>query len=173
MSNHLIYLSLGSNLGRRRKFLEDAISLLKESGQFRIKAVSPVYETEPVGYTEQSRFLNLALSGESDLEPDELLEVLIEVESSVGRKAEFKNGPREIDIDMLLYDDMIVESDKLRIPHPRLRNREFALRPLLNLNQDLSDPKTNIPYAEYLAEVRGSAGVSIRDDIDFKYLISK
>lgn len=173
MPEHLFYLSLGSNLGHRCKFLEEAINLIKESGQIRIKAVSPVYETEPVGFTDQDSFLNLAVAGESGLEPDELLNVLMEVESAVGKKAEFKNGPREIDIDILLYDDMIVESDKLLIPHPRLRSREFALRPLLSLDQGLNDPKTNVPYAEYLAEVKGSAGVSIRDDIDFRHLVSK
>jgi len=134
------YLSLGSNLGDRLHFLKRAIKKIEESDKVSIKMISSVYETEPVGCENQSWFLNLALEIKTSFDPFPLLEHLLAMEDQMGRKREEKWDPRNIDIDLLLYDNRIVDSDRLTIPHPRMHERRFVLIPLAQIASQLLHP---------------------------------
>ena len=148
------FLSLGSNLGKRLENLERAIDKIGESGQIKVIKVSPVYETEPVGVKGQEWFLNLALEVQTSLEPFALLERLLSIEDQMGRKRDEKWGPRSIDLDILLYDDRIVDSDRLAIPHPRMHERRFVLLPLAQIAPRLLHPRLEKSIEELLASCR-------------------
>jgi 2-amino-4-hydroxy-6-hydroxymethyldihydropteridine diphosphokinase len=139
--SHQIYLSLGSNLGDRLSNLRKAISLLPP--KVSINQQSSVYETEPWGYTDQPTFLNQVIRAETDLEPIDLLALLKSIETSMGRKETFRFGPRLIDLDILFYDDFVMEEPQLTIPHPRITERAFILVPLAEIAPDLRHPILN------------------------------
>lgn len=130
------YLGLGTNLGDREANLEEAIRRLGDLGA--VTARSDVIETEPWGYADQPRFLNMVVSLETDLPPARLLERLKAVESEMGREPTFRYGPRLIDLDILLYGDETVELPGLTIPHPRMAERPFVVEPLLQIAPDLA-----------------------------------
>ena len=132
-----IYLALGSNVGDREENINRAISLLSE--KIKNIKVASFYETEPVGYTKQNKFINTALEGYTELSPLELLKFCQKVEKKVGRIYRFKWGPREIDIDILLYGDLKINSPDLKVPHPLMLDREFVMKPLKELNPDIED----------------------------------
>src|SRR6266481_584035 len=111
VATHNVYLALGSNMGDRRGNLAAALQQLRE--MMEISAISSIYETEPVGYLEQARFLNMVCSGKTGLSAQELLKRVKEVEKSLGRQPTFRNGPRPIDIDILFYDDLCITQDDL------------------------------------------------------------
>jgi 2-amino-4-hydroxy-6-hydroxymethyldihydropteridine diphosphokinase len=136
--SHLTYLGLGSNLGDRQAYLQAALDAMPPD--VRPRRRSPIYETAPWGYTEQADFLNQVVEAETELEPLALLRHLKAIEQRVGRQASFRYGPRQIDIDILLYDDLVFEEDGLSIPHPRLQERAFALKPLADLAPDYLHP---------------------------------
>jgi len=121
----------------------------------RSSVLSTVYETEPLYDTDQPHFLNAVLSGYSLLDPSELLAVTQGVEWKMGRRrsAERRMGPRTLDIDILLYGSAVIETESLVVPHPRMRERGFVLIPLLELCGNLSDPRTGIPFREYLDDL--------------------
>ena len=127
------YLGLGSNLGDRAKYLADAVRLLRTLAGVRVTAISPVYETKPVGLVDQPDFLNLVVAIETDLAPTQLLAGCQGVENALGRKRDVRWGPRTLDIDMLCYGDLISTSPELTVPHPRLAERAFVLVPLATL----------------------------------------
>ncbi|MDK2794675.1 MAG: 2-amino-4-hydroxy-6-hydroxymethyldihydropteridine diphosphokinase [Caldanaerobacter sp.] len=133
-----VYLSLGSNLGDREKYLKEAVKRLKSNKNIVLKKLSPIYETKPVGYLEQDNFLNAAILIETDLTPYELLDVTTSIEAELKRKRTIKWGPRTIDIDILLYDGLILNDEKLTIPHPHMWERAFVLIPLRDINPSLS-----------------------------------
>ena len=134
----LIYLALGSNLGDRARTLENAVTLLgKHLANVRL---SPIYETEPVGYLEQGKFLNAALEGTTELGPRELLNACQEIEKQLGRERIIRNGPRTIDIDILFYGNTLLNEPDITIPHPRLHEREFVLKPLTDICPELVHP---------------------------------
>lgn len=135
---HKIYLGLGSNLGNRAAALEAALAAL--APQVRTLRRSPIYETEPWGLADQPVFLNQVVEAETELEPAELLKLLKATEKELGRQPRTRNGPREIDIDILLYDDLTLEAPGLRVPHPNLQQRAFVLVPLADLAPDLVIP---------------------------------
>jgi 2-amino-4-hydroxy-6-hydroxymethyldihydropteridine diphosphokinase len=137
-----IYLSLGSNLGDREGHLRAAIERLPAE-QVRVLECSRVYETEPVDYTEQGWFLNQVVSGETTLFPMQLLSRLGRVERDLGRVRRMPKGPRTIDIDILFYATAVVETQRLRIPHPRIAERRFVLQPLADLAPELRHPVTH------------------------------
>ncbi|MDP2911973.1 MAG: 2-amino-4-hydroxy-6-hydroxymethyldihydropteridine diphosphokinase [Candidatus Omnitrophota bacterium] len=126
----ICYISIGSNLGDRKANIEDAIQKLKKSGGVRVSKVSNIYETEPVGGPKQGKFLNGAIKIETTLKPEALLKRLLKIEKDLGRKRTVKNGPRTIDLDILLFGDKKIDEPGLKIPHPRMREREFVMKPL-------------------------------------------
>ncbi len=137
---HIVYLALGSNLGDRAENLKEAIASL--SPQMVVKAKSHVYETPPWGYEDQPRFLNQVLKVQTYLGPEPLLKHIKRLEIALGRKASFRNGPRLIDIDILFYDDRVISTPILTIPHPHLHERGFVLLPLMDIAPDLVHPLT-------------------------------
>lgn len=164
----LIYLGLGSNRGDRLAKLHAAIAALTPA--VRARRQSAVYETEPWGYAEQARFLNMALEAETELTPAELLAHIKQVEQQVGRVASFRYGPREIDIDILLYGDQQLELQSelggaehaLQIPHPRLADRAFVLVPLAELAPELPVPGSGRTVGQLLA-AQDASGVHVFD----------
>ena len=131
------FLSLGSNMGDRLEYLSKAIDKIAEIQGCNILNKSRVYETEPWGYENQEAFLNLCISIETSLSPYELLESLQAIELELDRVRKIHWGPRTIDIDILLFDDIICEDDKLTIPHPRMSERAFVLIPLYDIEKNL------------------------------------
>lgn len=127
-----VVIALGSNVGDTLGNLREAVSLLEENGCV-VKSVSRLYQTEPWGYADQDDFLNGALLMETDRDPFALLELTQGIEKGMGRKKLFVNGPRNIDLDILLYEGEYVETEELVIPHPRIAQRMFVLRPLMDI----------------------------------------
>lgn len=136
---HTIYLSLGSNLGDREAQLRAAIAALGPASVTVIK-LSSFYETEPVDYLDQPWFLNSVVQAETDLAPLDLLHALQSIEARLGGKKEFRKGPRKLDVDILLYDDLSISTPELAIPHPRMLFRRFVLAPLAEIAPSLRHP---------------------------------
>jgi 2-amino-4-hydroxy-6-hydroxymethyldihydropteridine diphosphokinase len=134
------FVGIGSNLGDREENLRRAVEQLSAEEGIDVTAVSETRETEPVGPVEQGPFLNAAVRIETGLAPRELLERLLAVEERLGRVREERWGPRTIDLDLLLYDDVSVDEPGLTVPHPRLHERRFALEPLADLAPSLKIP---------------------------------
>jgi 2-amino-4-hydroxy-6-hydroxymethyldihydropteridine diphosphokinase len=149
--DHIVYLALGSNLGNRLANLKNAISNLPP--QMEVKAKSPVYETPPWGYADQPPFLNQTVMARTYLEPEPLLAHLKRLETALGREPGFINGPRVIDIDILFYDDLVIDSPPLAIPHPRLHQRAFVLVPLNDIAPELIHPVLEKSIGELLLDV--------------------
>jgi 2-amino-4-hydroxy-6-hydroxymethyldihydropteridine diphosphokinase len=150
----IAYLGLGSNLGEREALLRSALDAL-QAPELRLRRVSSLYETEPMGLREQAWFLNLVAEFESDLFPRQLLRRCQRVERQLGRKRIVVNGPRTIDIDVLLFGNSVIGTGDLEVPHPRFRERRFVLAPLAELNAGLRDPLTGQSVAELLNNLRG------------------
>lgn len=152
-----VYLGLGSNLGKRHNNLSKAVELL--SPQVNVEVISSFYETDPVGYLEQPRFLNAVLKGTTSLSPWILLAEAKEIERVLGRVPSFPNAPRPIDIDILFYSDIIIDSSNLTVPHPHLEERAFMLVPLTEIAPDLVHPVSGSKVKELLEKVDGLEGV--------------
>ncbi len=146
-----VYLGLGSNMGNRQDNLDRALDFLSQ--RLRVERVSSVYDTEPIGNINQPRFLNLVCQGYTRLAPMELLALAKGVESKLGRTPSKSNAPRPIDVDILFYDDQVIETPELVIPHPRLTERAFVLVPLDEITPDLVHPVTGKTIKELLKEV--------------------
>lgn len=146
------YLSLGSNMGDREQYLQQAIDAL-HGPALRITRISPVYETEPAEVRNQRWFLNLAVEAETDLFPLQLLSRTSRVERELGRKRMTPKGPRTIDIDIILFGNFIIDLPQLTVPHPRFRERRFVLAPLADLAPGLRDPVTRKTVRELLTAV--------------------
>jgi len=134
----LVYLSLGSNVGDREAQLQDAQARLGAAG--RVVAASSFYETEPVEFTEQPWFLNFALALETSNTPQQLMTAILRIEEEMGRRRVQKKGSRPIDIDILLFDDIIMDSTNLTIPHPALHQRRFVLEPMAEIAPEVLHP---------------------------------
>jgi 2-amino-4-hydroxy-6-hydroxymethyldihydropteridine diphosphokinase len=137
----LAYLSLGSNLGNREGNLQEAARQLQALG--RVAAVSSFYETEPVEFTEQPWFLNCAVALETGLSPQELMTAILGIEKAMGRQRAQKKGPRVIDIDILLFRDVALDSAEVTIPHPAMHERRFVLEPLAEIAPEARHPVLN------------------------------
>ena len=145
-----VYIALGSNLGDRLGNLQAAIAAL--APDVVVSAQSPVYETPPWGYLDQPAFLNQVLRAETALPPVELLAYLKQVENRMGRIKLIENGPRPIDLDILFYDELVLETPALSLPHPRLPGRGFVLVPLVDLAPELRHPLLNKTMRQMLQE---------------------
>jgi 2-amino-4-hydroxy-6-hydroxymethyldihydropteridine diphosphokinase len=134
------YVGLGANLGPREETLRRAVDLLSGAAHVDVVAVSELRETEPVGVVDQPPFLNGAVELETALSPRELLDLLLEIERALGRVRNERWGPRLVDLDLLVYGDAVIDEPGLRVPHPRLGERRFALEPLADLDRELEIP---------------------------------
>lgn len=144
-----VYIGLGSNLGSREQFLAAARKLIAERAG-RVISESSILETRAVDFTDQPDFLNQVVKIETDLDPMQLLDSLKHIESDLGRTRTFPKGPREIDLDILLYDDIVLNSEKLVIPHPQIVHRDFVMRHLLELDPELGDLVSGKKYREII-----------------------
>jgi len=152
-----VYLSLGSNMGNRQANLDRAIDLVSQ--RLRPGQVSSVYETDPLGNPDQSRFLNLVCQVFTRLAPEEVLMLAKGIELKLGRVSGTFNAPRPIDIDILFYGDRVIETEELTIPHPRLTQRAFVLIPLVEIAPDLVHPVNGSTARELLNALTETQGV--------------
>lgn len=154
-----IYLALGANLGHRLENLRAAIQHLAPN--ITVTRCSRIYETEPWGVTDQPRFLNMALQAKTDLSPFELLDALKKIEKKMGRTETVRYGPRVIDLDILLYDDLILQTERLEIPHPRLAERRFVLTPLNDIAPQVIHPLFKQSIYALLQNLNADAGIEL------------
>jgi 2-amino-4-hydroxy-6-hydroxymethyldihydropteridine diphosphokinase len=154
----IVYIGIGSNLGDRRENCLHAIELLQKKGIIVTKR-SSLYETEPWGLKDQPRFLNMAIEIETGLEPAALLRILKGVERELGRpkaheEKSLKWAPRIIDLDILLFDNIILNEDNLKIPHPLMHKRDFVLRPLCEIAPDIKHPLLKVSIIDLLQQLQ-------------------
>lgn len=146
-----IYLALGSNLGQSKDNIQTAIAKLQDKVS-DIKT-APYYLSKAVGYKNQPDFTNTAIQGTTYLNPQDLLKFLKLIEKKIGRVERFRWGPREIDIDIILYDSIILNSNSLTLPHPHFRVRDFVLQPIFDLNPHAFDPVSKLTVSELLDQL--------------------
>lgn len=154
-----VYIGLGSNLGDRVACLREAVSRL--SAIITIEKVSQLYVAAPLGYVRDDAFINAVVSGKTSLKPLDLLEQLQDVEKAMGRRPGVQYGPRPIDLDILFYDAVQIESRKLAIPHPRIAQRAFVLRPLVEIAPQLMHPVLYYTASQMLQDAEDADQVQI------------
>jgi 2-amino-4-hydroxy-6-hydroxymethyldihydropteridine diphosphokinase len=160
---HTVYIALGTNLGDRLANLHAAIRSLPP--EIKVLAESHVYETPPWGYEEQPTFLNMVVKAETELGPEALLRYLKQLEVELGREQNFHWGPRLIDLDILFYDDLVIDTPPLVIPHPRLQERAFVLVPLADAAPDLIHPVLQKSVSQLMAEVDTQGVLRFGDEL--------
>lgn len=153
------YLGLGTNVGDRRVNLRDAVARLRQIAE--VEALSSIYESDPVGYADQPRFWNMVARVSTQLSAQELLAALTGIEQAMGRLRSFRNAPRIIDLDILLYGDLVLNEPGLHLPHPRMTGRAFVLRPLAELAPALRDPQTGALYRDLLERGKFERAVAV------------
>ncbi len=153
-----VFLGIGSNVGERIVYIKNALNLLSQI----LKEIQTAhfYVSKAVGFEDQPDFINTAISGYTDLEPYELFKKVKDIENKVGRIKRFRWGPREIDIDILFYGSLIMEKDDLIIPHPRIHERDFVLKPLSDLDPDFVHPVLKKPVKELLLNLKEKSIIS-------------
>ncbi|WP_261381648.1 2-amino-4-hydroxy-6-hydroxymethyldihydropteridine diphosphokinase [Paenibacillus cremeus] len=154
------YLGLGSNMGDRERYLQEALRLLQEHPDVWITEQSGIYETDPVGFVDQDPFLNKVVQVGTTLSAEQLFQRMLEVEQALGRKREVRWGPRTIDLDMLLFGDLLQDRPDLILPHPRMMERAFVLVPLIEIMRSC-DPFQAEQLSRQLERVEGKEGVTL------------
>jgi 2-amino-4-hydroxy-6-hydroxymethyldihydropteridine diphosphokinase len=154
---HLVYLALGTNLGHREDNLKQALKELPP--EVEILTTSRLYETAPAYVLDQPAFLNIALKGQTALSPTDLLAYLKQTEAQIGREKTIRYGPRKIDLDIIFYDDLVFNMPDLVIPHPRMAERGFVLRPLADIAADFVHPVLKQSVAELVADLPPEDGI--------------
>lgn len=152
----IVYLSIGSNIGDRGANLRDCITRLDKVG--KVLRISSLYETEPMEFVSQPWFLNCVACLETALTPHKLLAGIQAIEADLGRNRVLDKGPRTIDIDILLIDDLVLSDPTLQIPHPAISQRRFVLEPLNEIAPDAFDPRSKKTASQMLAQLDGAGG---------------
>ena len=155
------FIALGSNMGSRYDHLMKAIQRLESDPKIKLVSFSSIYETDPVGYQDQDQFLNMVVKVQTEWNAFKLLELCLKIELELGRKREIKWGPRTIDLDILLYNQENIESEKLIVPHPRMHERAFVIVPLLEIQPDMFIPGVEKSLQTSLDELPDREGVRI------------
>lgn len=155
---HDVYIALGSNMGDREKYLQMGVDAMKDRKDIRLKKVSSWRRTAPYGGVEQEDFLNGVMEIQTLLPPSELLDYLHEIEQRAERKREIRWGPRTLDLDILLYDDLVVESEKLIIPHVDMQNRDFVLGPMSEIAPWMRHPVLGLTMEQLYARLAAGTG---------------
>ncbi|RKY22887.1 MAG: 2-amino-4-hydroxy-6-hydroxymethyldihydropteridine diphosphokinase [Planctomycetota bacterium] len=154
MARHIAYIGLGSNLGDRYSNLARAVDRIRQLPSTLVEGQSGNYLTAPMGPRDQPDFLNSVIGISTEMSPGGLLDALKEIEKSLGREETYRWGPRLIDIDILLYDEIVIDEEDLKIPHPRMHEREFALEPLCEIAPDALHPAMGKTVEQILRELR-------------------
>lgn len=157
----MIYLGLGSNIGDRKNFIESAVSEISKINNTKVTNSSSLYKTEPWGIKNQDFFLNSVIEIETLLNPEELLNELKRIETELGRKKRIKWFKREIDIDLLFYDDLLITNEYVNIPHPEIQNRKFVLIPFCEINPGYIHPALKKTMKELLNDSKDNSAVII------------
>jgi 2-amino-4-hydroxy-6-hydroxymethyldihydropteridine diphosphokinase len=160
-----VYLSLGSNVGDREEYIEQAIFLLEKNPNITVVRHSTNYETEAEGGREQPAFINAAIEIKTTLSAQKLLEVCQEIEAALGREREVEWGPRTIDIDILLFGDEIISDDKLQIPHPLMHERLFVLKPMKEIAPHALHPVLEKTIEALFDEKKTEVGEKYDDEL--------
>ena len=141
MYPHTTYISVGSNLGRKLDNCHTGTAALTDSAHVRLIDQSPVYRTEPVDYLDQDWFVNYVVKIRTDLDPLDLLEFIHSIEHTAGRlRDSVRFGPRVLDLDIILFDDLVLDDSNITIPHPRMHKRRFVLKPICDIDPDINHP---------------------------------
>ncbi|EIJ80058.1 2-amino-4-hydroxy-6-hydroxymethyldihydropteridine pyrophosphokinase [Bacillus methanolicus PB1] len=154
------FIALGSNIGDRYAYLKKAVLELDSFEEIKVVRTSSIYETDPVGYEDQNKFLNMVIKVNTSLGPFELLDICLDVEQKFGRKREKKWGPRTIDLDILLYNNENIETEKLKVPHPRMKERAFVMIPFMEIRNSML-PVMKKPFDPFLETIANKEGVRI------------
>jgi 2-amino-4-hydroxy-6-hydroxymethyldihydropteridine diphosphokinase len=154
MESHIVYLSVGSNLGAKLDNCRQGIAALTADPQTELLAQSPYYTTEPVDYPDQDWFVNGVVKIATALPPMDLLERLLSIQKNAGRTTDkIRFGPRILDLDILLYDDLVMQSAQLLLPHPRMHKRRFVLQPICDINPTIVHPTLGRTVADLLGDL--------------------
>lgn len=149
------FVALGANIGDREASLREALSRLANDSELEVNRISSVYETAPVGFTDQPAFLNMAVSLRTELEPLMLLRRLLEIELEMGRVRDVRWGPRNIDLDLLVYGEVVMDTTELTLPHPRMGERAFVLVPLREVWPKESDFPWEAEFSRFSLQEEG------------------
>lgn len=160
----LVYIGFGSNIGDRLAHIQNAINALAKTAGVTLREISSIYKTDPVGYEAQAQFLNGVAAIETNLPPLPLLHTLKDIEAAVGRQHRIRWGPREIDLDILIYEDMCLQTEKLVIPHPEMHLRRFVLAPLAEIAPDLVHPVFQETFQTLLERLEDDKSVLKKED---------
>lgn len=163
---HLAYIGFGSNIGDRHLYIQNAINALSKVEEITLQNISSLYRTAPVGYEAQADFLNGVVAIETCLSPHSLLHTLKEIETTVGRQHRTRWGPREIDMDILIYGDICLQTPNLIIPHPEMHLRRFVLVPLAEIASDLLHPVFKTTIQSLLNQLEDDKSVVKSEDYD-------